>query len=220
MPNNVMVNWGGGEVSGRLEGDGSDGILLAHGAGTNQDDPMMVMLRNGLADAGHTVMSFNYPYTERGSKSPDRAEKLLACHQAAADFLSPTVDDLYLAGRSMGGRIGTYVVAEGGRLPVSFSMRIPSHPAGKPEKLRVDQFSQVAVPMLFFQGTRDALSRMELFEEHIVTLPNTTIEILEGATHGGKGGGWTTETMVERLVTDTTTWVGAISSGGSSQKGP
>ncbi len=220
MPNNVIVNWDGGEVSGRLEGDGSDGILLAHGAGTNQDHPLMVMLRGGLAEAGHTVMSFNYPYTERGSKSPDRAEKLLVCHQAAADFLRPTVDHLYLAGRSMGGRIGTYVVAEGGEASGLILYAYPLHPSGKPEKLRVDQFSQIAVPMLFFQGTSDALSRMELFEEHIATLPNTTVKILEGATHGAKGGGWTTETMVERLVADTTTWVGAISSGRSSHKGP
>jgi len=180
----------------------------------------MVMLRSELAEAGHTVMSFNYPYTERGSKGPDRAEKLLACHQAAANFLRPTVEHLYLAGRSMGGRIGTYVVADGGEASGLILYSYPLHPAGKPEKLRVDQFPNVDVPMLFFQGTRDALSRMELFQEHVATLPNATVEILEGATHGAKGGGWTMETMVERLVADTTTWIGVVSSGRSSQKGP
>jgi predicted alpha/beta-hydrolase family hydrolase len=220
MPKTVTIDWDGGEVTGRVSGHGSDGILLAHGAGTNQDHPLMVMLRDGLAEAGHIVMSFNYPYTERGSKAPDRPEKLLACHRAAADFLRPTVDHLYLAGRSMGGRIGTYVVAEGGDAAGLILYAYPLHPAGKPEKLRVEQFSEIGIPMLFFQGTRDALSRMELFETHISSLPNTTVEILEGATHGGKGGGWTAETMVERLVADTTVWIGAISSGRSIQKGP
>lgn len=220
MPKNVTIGWEGGEVTGRLVGAGPDGILLAHGAGTNQDHPLMKMLRDGLAEAGHVVMTFNYPYTERGSRAPDRAEKLLACHRAAADFLRPAVDRIYLAGRSMGGRIGTYVVAEGGEAAGLILYAYPLHPAGKPEKLRVSQFSDVAIPMLFFQGTRDALSRMELFEMHIAPLSNTTVEILEGATHGAKGGGWTMETMVERLVVGTTTWIEVVSSGRSNQNGP
>ena len=177
----------------------------------------MVLLRDQLAEAGHTVMTFNYPYTERGSRGPDRADKLTACHVAAADSLRPIVDHLYLAGRSMGGRIGTYVVAEGGEASGLILYAYPLHPAGKSEKLRVDQFSNIQIPMLFFQGTKDALSRMELFDEHIASLPGVTIQILEGATHGFKGGGWTAETMVERLVTDTTFWVGRVSSGRSSR---
>ena len=220
MSETVEITWDGGMVTGRQTGKGSDGILLAHGAGTNQDHPLMVMLRDALADAGHTVMTFNYPYTERGSKAPDRAEKLLACHIAAADSIRPHVDHLYLAGRSMGGRIGTYVVAEGAGASGLILYAYPLHPPGKPEKLRIEQFPKIQIPMLFFQGTRDALSRMDLFEEHIASLPNVTVEILEGATHGTKGGGWTPETMVDRLVGDTTTWVGVISSGRRNQKQP
>ena len=73
----------------------------------------MTSLRDGLAGAGYTVMTFNYPYTERGSKRPDRTERLVEAHRAAAEFLGARVDDLFLAGRSMGGRIATYLVAEG-----------------------------------------------------------------------------------------------------------
>ena len=51
MAESVTINWSGGEVSGRLAGDGSNGILLAHGAGVDQDHPFMVLLRDGLADA-------------------------------------------------------------------------------------------------------------------------------------------------------------------------
>ena len=101
MVKTQTVDWGGGEVTARLAGSGSDGILLAHGAGTNQDHPAIAGLRDGLAANGLTVMTFNYPYTERGSKSPDRAEKLEACHTAVADVFRPTVDRLFLAGRSM-----------------------------------------------------------------------------------------------------------------------
>lgn len=215
MTRKTKVSWDGHEVTARLAGSGAAGILLAHGAGTDQDHPFMALLRDGLANAGHTVMTFNYPYTERGSKRPDRAERLIECHRAAADHLRSEVDEVFLAGRSMGGRIATYVAAEGWEAAGLILYAYPLHPAGKPEKLRVDQFPSITVPMLFFQGTRDALSRTELFDEHIRPLSGVTVEILEGASHATKGGGWTPESMVDRLVDGTTTWISRISSGTS-----
>lgn len=180
---------------------------------------MMTALRSGLAEGGHTVMTFNYPYTERGAKRPDRQERLLECHRAAADTLEAHVDGLYLAGRSMGGRMATYLVAEGYATLGLVLYAYPLHPAGKPEKLRVDQFTRIDVPMLFFQGTRDALSRMELFEKHIVSLPNATIDLLEGGGHGPRGGGWTLETMTARYVEGTLAWIAGRRSGTSSGDG-
>lgn len=209
----IKVAWDGGEVTARVAGEGPNGILLAHGAGTNQDHEFMVLLRDGLADDGHTVMTFNYPYTERGAKGPDRAEKLISCHRSAAEVLSHSVDNLFLAGRSMGGRIGTYVVAEGMTAAGLVLYAYPLHPAGKPEKLRVDQFPDIHVPMLFFQGTRDALARMELFDAHIRPLEHAEVEILEGAGHSPKTGGWSYESTVERLVAGTGAWINRISSG-------
>ena len=177
----------------------------------------MILLRDGLVEAGHTVMTFNYPYAERGSKGPDRAEKLVECHRGAADYLRPKVDHLYLAGRSMGGRIGTYLVAEGDQASGLILYAYPLHPPGKPEKLRIDQFGDISIPMLFFQGTRDALARTELFDKYIRSLSNAEVELLEGASHGTKGGGWTPESMADRLTADTTRWIAAISSGRSNQ---
>lgn len=215
MTRKVSVKWDGGEVTARLAGQGPIGILLAHGAGTNQDHPFMVLLRDGLAEAGHTVMTFNYPYTERGAKSPDRPDKLVSCHRAAAGRLASDVERLFLAGRSMGGRIGTYVVADGTKADGLVLYAYPLHPAGKPEKLRIDQFPEIEIPMLFFQGTRDALSRPELFDAHIRPLPNADVEILEGAGHSPKGGGWTPESTAARLVAGTTAWISGVSSGKS-----
>jgi predicted alpha/beta-hydrolase family hydrolase len=202
-----------GTVSGRLAGSGPNGILLAHGAGTDQDHPFMVGLRDSLAETGHTVMTFNYPYTERGSKRPDRTERLVEVHRAAADLLGERVDHLFLAGRSMGGRMATYLVAEGYPATGVVLYAYPLHPAGKEDKLRVAHFADVSVPLLFFQGTRDALSRMELFDRHIRTLPQASVQILEGATHAFRGAGWTPERMLARLTADTASWVEAISSG-------
>lgn len=63
----------------------------------------------------------------------------------------------------------------------------PLHPAGKPEKLRVAHLPDVAVPMLFFQGSRDALSRSDLFDAHIRSLRGATVVDIEGADHSFRG---------------------------------
>jgi uncharacterized protein len=209
----VKVSWDGDQTTGLVEGSGPVGVLLAHGAGVGQDHPAMAGLRSGLAAGGHTVMTFNYPYVERGSRRPDRQEKLLACHEAAADALADQVEEMFLAGRSMGGRMGTYLVADGYPAAGLILYAYPLHPAGKPEKLRISQFADIKVPILFFQGTRDSLSRMDLFEEHIVPLPNAEVELLEGAGHGPRGGGWNVETMTDAYVRGTLAWMDRFSSG-------
>lgn len=213
MGTTEKITWDGGEVTAVVEGSGQIGILLAHGAGVGQDHPSMAGLRAGLAGGGHTVMTFNYPYTERGAKRPDRQDKLLACHRAAADRLADRVGEVFFAGRSMGGRMGTYVVAEGYPASGLILYAYPLHPAGKPDNLRISQFAEISVPMLFLQGTRDALSRMDLFDRHIRSLPNADVELLEGAGHGPRGGGWNVETMTERYVTASLRWIAEVSSG-------
>ena len=59
----------------------------------------------------------------------------------------------------------------------------PLHPAGKPEKLRVDHLSSVDLPLLFFTGSRDALALPELFDAWLRPLPTATTHIIEEADH-------------------------------------
>ena len=213
MSDRVTITWDDGQVTGILTGRGTNGVLLAHGAGTDQEHPSMTALRDGLAAGGLRVLTFNYPYTERGSKSPDRQEKLIPRHRAAADLLANEVDQIYLTGRSMGGRIGTYLVAEGYPASGLVLYAYPLHPAGKRDKLRIDQFDQIDVPMLFFQGTNDALSNMDLFNQHIAPLATAEVVFLEDAGHGYRGGGWNLESITERYVSGTIEWISRLSSG-------
>jgi len=215
MSEKARVTWDGGEVTAIVEGSGPVGVLVAHGAGTDQEHPSIAGIREGLARGGHTVMSFNYPYTERGSKRPDQQDRLMACHRAAADRLSAEVESVLLAGRAMGGPMGTYLAAEGYPAVGLILYAYPLHPAGKPEKLRISQLPDIRVPMLFFQGTNDALSRMELFEKHISPLPTAEVELLEGAGHGYRGGGWDLETITDRYVSGSLAWIERLSSGTS-----
>jgi predicted alpha/beta-hydrolase family hydrolase len=205
----VRIAVGEGTVTGRLvrERDSrrrkQTGLLLAHGAGTNQDHPRLVELRDGLAAAGLAVLTFNFLYTEAGRKSPDSQPLLLAAHRAARDRLVAEVGGpVVLAGRSMGGRIGTYLAAAGEPALGLVLYAYPLHPPGKPEKLRADHLPAITAPMLFFQGTRDPLSRMELFDRYVRPLPNATVELLE-ADHS-LGGARNAARLIERTVE----WIG------------
>lgn len=209
VPEEVRIAVGEATVTGRLVGRGNrrTGLLLAHGAGTNQDHPRLVELRDGLAVAGLTVLTFNYLYTEADRKRPDSQPLLLAAHRAARDLLAGEVGGpVILAGRSMGGRMGTYLAAAGEPVLGLVLYAYPLHPPGKPENLRVDHLPAITAPMLFFQGTRDPLSRMELFERYVRPLPNAAVELLE-ADHS-LGGARNAARLIER----TAEWVGTLGS--------
>jgi predicted alpha/beta-hydrolase family hydrolase len=172
----VRIKAGQGSVTGKVEGVGERGVLLAHGAGTNQDHPVIVATRSALAKGGVQVMSFNYPYSEAGRGRPDSTDRLLACHRAAlAKLQGRCPGGTFLAGRSMGGRMGTYLAAEGAGVLGVICYGYPLHPPGKPDRLRIDHLGAIQVPMLFFQGDRDALSRSDLFDRHVRSLANATV---------------------------------------------
>ena len=200
----MRVEWAGGAVSAVIYGQDGIPLVLAHGAGTSQDHPRMVALAEELAKRGLRVMTFNYPYTEAGRKSPDRQAVLLDCHRAARDHLARVAGSpVILAGRSMGGRMGTYLAAAQEPCRAVVLYAYPLHPPGKPDKLRVEHLAGITVPTLFFQGTRDALSRMDLFDRYVRPLATAEVEILEGASHSIDRNQATTVFLAER----TASWV-------------
>lgn len=181
----VAIPWEGGTVTGRLVAvadPGRPGVLLAHGAGTNQDHTMIVALRDGLASAGFPTLTFNYPYTEAGKKRPDSPTRLLACHSAAARWFRAEVSpQMVMAGRSMGGRMASMLAADGEPCAGLILFSYPLHPAGRPDKLRKDHLPQIKVPVLSIVGTRDALASPELYGEWVRPLPNfETVDIEDG----------------------------------------
>ena len=60
----------------------------------------------------------------------------------------------------------------------------PLHPTGKPSVARADHLARVDVPMLFVQGTRDALADLALLKPVIAGLGSrATSHIVEDADH-------------------------------------
>jgi hypothetical protein len=207
-----VIPWNDTETVTAIEyRDASPMMVLAHGAGTDQRHPMVAGIAEALAAAGHGVMTFNYPYTEAGRRAPDRAPKLLACHGAvAAEAHRRYGSAPILAGRSMGGRMATMLAAEGAVLAGVVCLAYPLHPAGKPDRLRTEHLASIEAPLLFFQGTRDALSRVELFDRHVRPLPNATVVDMEGADHSFRGRGWSPERVQSTVVQGYEAWLARL----------
>ncbi len=184
--------------------------MLAHGAGAGQDHPWMVTMRDGLAAAGLTVLTFDYPYMAAGRKAPDRAARLLDAHAAAVARLRGECDDIVLAGKSMGARMGSHLVGDRGE-PVAGLVHYgyPLVAIGRTEARGVDQLARIAAPQLFFVGTRDRLCPVDLIRSVVGDLAGAELIVIEDADHSfnvPKQSGTTTAEVLARLATATAAW--------------
>jgi uncharacterized protein len=93
---------------------------------------------------------------------------------------------LIVGGRSFGGRMTSQAQALSalpGVRALAF-LGFPLHPAGKPSSDRAKHLADVKIPMLFLQGTRDALAELSLLEPVVKGLGSrATLHLLDGADH-------------------------------------
>ncbi len=219
MPERVSISWDGGTTSGRfVDAPGSTGVLLAHGAGVGQDHDWMVYVRDGLAAAGIPVLTFNYPYMEAGRKAPNSARILLACHAAALAAMAGRVEKVVLAGKSMGGRMGSHVAADteaatGAAVAGVVFYGYPLVGIGKTEPRDVSHLARVNVPMLFVQGTRDRLAPIDLISTVVDSLSEADIHVVEDGDHSFrvlKRTGREPWDVIDEVISVTADWVGRL----------
>lgn len=141
-------------------------LVLAHGAGAGMTHPGMAGLAEGLLARGVATLRYQFPGMERGSRRPDAPAVAHAAVRAACAEAARRAGTLplFAGGRSFGGRMTSQAQAigplEGVRGLVFFAF--PLHPAGKPAATRAEHLFAVRIPMLFVQGSRDALAAMDL----------------------------------------------------------
>ena len=174
-----------------MPGQGSPsvaGLLLTHGAGGGAGHRTLVALEDSLE---LPVRRMEFGYRREVRRFPDRAPKLIAQVRAEAEAFAAELDTttarLVLGGRSMGGRMCSMAVAEG--LPAAglVLLSYPLHPPGKPDRLRVDHFGDIGVPVLFVNGDRDPFGTPEEFAAHIGAIGGAvTVHWLEGQSHDPK----------------------------------
>jgi hypothetical protein len=162
--------------------------VLAHGAGAGMTHPSLEAAAVGLADRGVATLRYQFPYMEAGGKRPDPPALAQATVRAAVAEAGRLVPQLPLVagGRSFGGRMTSQAQAAA-QLPgvrgLAF-LAFPLHPAGRPSDQRAKHLFDVHIPMLFLQGTNDALADLALLRPLVDRLgPRATLTLFADADH-------------------------------------
>ncbi|MFZ6014221.1 MAG: alpha/beta family hydrolase, partial [Bacteroidota bacterium] len=160
-------------------------LVLGHGAGAGMDHRFMVDLSLALAEQQIGTMRYNFPYIEQKKKMPSPpaiAEKTVAMAIKKAHELFPSTP-LLAGGKSFGGRMTSQYTSKDcpAFLKGIVLFGFPLHAPGKPSQERGSHLSHISIPMLFLQGTKDDLAKIDLMENVTATLQSAHLIKLEGA---------------------------------------
>jgi predicted alpha/beta-hydrolase family hydrolase len=196
-------------------------FVCAHGAGGNMNDRSMLALARTLGDRGMNVVRFNFLYKEKKSGRPDAMPKLEKCYEAVVDSVRKELQPrkLLIGGRSMGGRAASMLAAREFDCDGLLLFAYPLHPPGQPEKLRVAHLPSIRVPVLCFNGTRDAFCTPELMETALKSVKtNWTMHWLEAADHSfhvPKSSGRKDSEVLTEVADATTEWLSSSAAASS-----
>ncbi|MGH0032769.1 MAG: alpha/beta family hydrolase [Myxococcota bacterium] len=209
-----------GEVSALLlRPDGADRLLVfAHGAGADMHHAFMQAAAERLADRGLATFRYQFPFMEGGRRGPNPPAILTKTVRSAVDAAHAAAPDLplFAGGKSLGGRM-TSTAASAQALPrvrglVFFGF--PLHAPGKPSSDRGAHLHDVAVPLLFLQGTRDKLADLELLAPLVGELgPAATLHVVDGGDHSFhvlKRSGRNDDEVLDELADAVDGWTAAL----------
>ncbi|HSF25268.1 MAG TPA: alpha/beta family hydrolase [Blastocatellia bacterium] len=192
--------------------------VLAHGAGAGMTHAFMATVADGLAERNVATLRYQFPYTEQGRKRPDTPKVAQATVRAAVAEASRLLPELALVagGKSFGGRMTSQTQAMSplpGVRGLVF-LGFPLHPAGRPSDERGDHLFEIKVPMLFLQGTRDALADTEFMKALIKRLgKRATLTLFQDADHSfhvpARSGRKDAEVRAEMLG-ELAAWLGTL----------
>jgi hypothetical protein len=189
--------------------------VLAHGAGAGMTHPFLEVVATGLGERGIATLRYQFPYMEQRSKRPDPpalAHATVRAAVAAAGRQLPRLP-LVAGGKSFGGRMTSQAQAAAalpGVCGLAF-LGFPLHPAGRPSDERAKHLFDVKIPMLFLQGTRDALADLALLQPLVERLGGgAALRLFPEADHSfhvpARSGRKDTEVMQE-LLDATAAWI-------------
>ncbi|NDD26762.1 MAG: hypothetical protein EB084_00640 [Proteobacteria bacterium] len=166
-------------------------VVLAHGAGGGFDDPLLTYVQSYLVGRGFLTLGFNFPYREKGRKTPDREPLLEATVRSAVDFLrnheTLKPGRLLMGGRSMGGRMASHLVAGNPHMAMGLILlAYPLHAPGRPDRVRDKHLPSIAAPTLFVSGTRDALAPLPQLQAAVKKVRRSALSTIDDADHSFK----------------------------------
>ncbi len=186
-------------------------FVFAHGAGAGMHHPFMKDLSAALARHSIATLRYNFLYMEQGKKRPDFpavTHKVISAAIIKAHELFPALP-LFAGGKSFGGRMTSQYLSSNHPPEVKGVVFVgfPLHPAGKPSVDRATHLKNVNSPMLFLQGTKDALAEWNLIENVCNELPLATLIKCEGADHSFKAG---KQNLIPTLASEISQWMDTV----------
>ncbi len=203
----------GGEVSLWLDGPKTARtlIVLAHGAGAPADSDFMSFFATVLARRTR-VCRFNFLYMEQARKAPDRQPVLEQTYTDVLDELRAEhrAHRLFIGGKSLGGRIASYVAAQRDDVDGLIFLGYPLHPPGRPDRMRDQHLYALDVPMLFVEGTRDPFCPLPTLAKVRKKLEGSDLAVIEDGDHSLKvraSSGRSTAEAWGEAVAEVASWV-------------
>lgn len=187
------------------------GVVLAHGAQGNLDDPLLAALQSSLTAQRYLTLRFNFPFAEarlllapadakpevkkskKGTKKTkpampevDAPEVLVDTYRAAVGVLMQDTTSmpahLFVGGQDIGGRAAAQLSSARARINGVFYLGYPLHPPGQPEAASARDLFRVISPMLFIQGSRDPHCELEALRRTLLGVgAPTAFRVIEDA---------------------------------------
>jgi predicted alpha/beta-hydrolase family hydrolase len=183
---------------------GATAIILAHGAGQGMLSPFMTHFHTELAHRGFLSVRFNFDYMNAKRSMPDPQPKLQARYRAVIEGVVSRYQParLIIGGKSMGGRVASYIAGDTPGINGLVFLGYPLHPPGKPDQLRDEHLYALKTPMLFISGTRDTFAGRGLLEKVVERIgKNATLVWVEGGDHSLKRGRKDTDSLANAVET-------------------
>ena len=191
-------------------------LVLAHGAGAGMRHPFLERFAEVLGERNVATYRYEFLYMEKRSGRPDppaMAEARVREAVLDAARVAPGLP-LFAGGKSFGGRMTSQAQSHEplpGVRGLVF-LGFPLHPPGRPATSRAEHLSDVHVPMLFLQGTRDEFAGLDLLRPIVKKLGKAaTLHIVEGGDHSFKvlkRTGRTESDVMNELADTITAWAG------------
>jgi uncharacterized protein len=214
-----FVNEKAGAVSGLLLAPSGARafLLLAHGAGASMRHRFMEDLAAKLADHKMATLRYQFPYMEKHTKRPDSQSVLTDTVRAAVAAAKKDAGELplFAGGKSMGGRMTSLAAVQqpldGVRGLVFFGF--PLHAPGRPGAERGQHLTEIKIPMLFLQGSRDALAELKLLKPLCAKIKRAELFVVEGGDHSFhmlKSAGRSDDEVLDEVAKKAGTWIAEL----------
>lgn len=164
-------------------------LLLTHGAGSNRNAPLLVVLDAEFGAHAVEVTRYDLPFRQKRPHGPPRPPDAALDRQGLREQLvllrEQKPDQLWLGGHSYGGRQASILASEEpGLADALLLLSYPLHPPGKAGQLRTSHFPKLRTPVMFVHGSRDPFGSLDELKSAIALIPGP-VQLLEveGAGH-------------------------------------